>query len=101
MTDVDPYSLRPRIEGKQAKEKDLNVERKQIERSEAVAQGLNSPQGETLVQFIRMKIHQRIDEMASKDPELCVLIELLKNMGVTIKIGEEASKRILKNTVDK
>jgi hypothetical protein len=99
---IDPVTLMPIDGDKKAKdEKKERFDRQYIDTADSIVSALNTKSGEILIKHIKSILFKRAEDLVKDDPECMGLVKLLRELGVRIKIGEEISKKMVKEAVNK
>jgi hypothetical protein len=90
---VDPRSLRPIAESRQAQE---DEERSRLEAKAANRLITESPDGRKVVEIITRKLLSRITKVLEEDPESRGLLAVLQELGATERTANMAVETLVK-----
>ena len=97
--EIDILTGKPKIFGQASREQRIEAEKhklvKDIETGQQVERELASKDGRLIVKLLKSGLDKRIEYLVNNDPEAKAKLDILKAIGVIIKIGKVSAERLV------
>ena len=97
--EIDILTGKPKIFGQAPREQRIEAEKhklvKDIETGQQVERELASKDGRFFLNLVESMLAKRIEHLVNNDAESKALLDILKALGATVRIGKASAKRLV------